>query len=118
MSVHLLRRDRPSLRALLAAPGLVVAPGAYDAITARLVERAGFPALYVTGSGLSLSALGVPDLGLMSLGDVCLRLEQVTAAVGLPVIADGDTGFGNPLNVLRTVTEFERRGAAAIQIED
>jgi len=95
-----------------------VAPGAYDVITARLVEEAGFPACYMTGSGVSISALGIPDVGLVSLYEVLVRLEQITGAVGVPVIADADTGFGNPLNVLRTVVEFERRGAAAIQLED
>jgi carboxyvinyl-carboxyphosphonate phosphorylmutase len=95
-----------------------VVPGAYDVITARLVEQAGFPACYMTGSGVSISALGIPDVGLISFYEVLVRLEQIAGAIALPVIADGDTGFGNPLNVLRTVAEFERRGAAAIQIED
>jgi 2,3-dimethylmalate lyase len=111
-------RERCRLRPLLDAPGLVVAPGAYDVITARLVEQAGFPACYMTGSGVSLSALGIPDVGLVSLYEVLVRLEQIAGAVAVPVIADADTGFGNPLNVLRTVAEFERRGAAAIQLED
>src|SRR6185437_171501 len=103
-------RSRPSLRALLAEPGLLVVPGAYDVITARLVEQAGFPACYMTGSGVSISALGIPDVGLISFYEVLVRLEQIAGAIALPVIADGDTGFGNPLN--------ELRGAAAIQIED
>jgi len=118
MTVPELSPERGSLRALLARPGLVVAPGAYDVLTARLIERAGFPAVYMTGSGVSISALGFPDIGLVSLYEVCVRLEQIAGAVGVPVIADADTGFGNPLNVLRTVTELERRGAAAIQLED
>ena len=108
----------PSLRMLLAGPGLIVAPGCYDVITARLVEHAGFPAAYLTGSGVSLSATGLPDIGLVSLHEVLERVAQITGAIRLPLIADGDTGFGNPLNVLRTVQEFERRGAAAIQLED
>src|SRR4029079_11788286 len=111
-------RSRPSLRALLAEPGLLVVPGAYDVITARLVEQAGFPACYMTGSRVSISALGLPEVGLISFYEVLVPLEQIAGAIALPVIADGDTGFGNPLNVLRTVAEFERRGAAAIQIED
>lgn len=118
MSADLLRRPRRSLRALLDRPGIVVAPGACDAITVRLIERAGFEAAYMTGSGVSLSASGIPDLGLPSLGEVCQRLEQSAQATALPLLADGDTGFGNPLNVVRAVTEFERRGAAAIRIED
>lgn len=108
----------PGLRQLLARPGLIVAPGCYDVITVRLVEHSGFPAAYMTGSGVSMSATGLPDIGLVSLQEVLDRLGQITAAVRLPVIADGDTGFGNPLNVLRTVREFERRNAAAIQLED
>jgi carboxyvinyl-carboxyphosphonate phosphorylmutase len=118
VSLPELHPARPSLRALLTRPGLVVAPGAYDVLTARLIERAGFPAVYMTGSGVSISALGFPDIGLVSLYEVCVRLEQIASAVALPVIADADTGFGNPLNVLRTVTELERRGASAIQLED
>ena len=118
MTVPELTPGRGSLRALLDRPGLVVAPGAYDVLTARLVERAGFPAVYMTGSGVSISALGFPDVGLVSLYEVCVRLEQIAGAVRLPVIADADTGFGNPLNVLRTVSELERRGAAAVQLED
>lgn len=112
------KRERRSLRALLEQPGLIVAPGAYDVLTARLIEQSGFLAAYMTGSGVSISALGLPDVGLVSFYEVCVRLEQIAGAIALPVIADGDTGFGNPLNVLRTVAEFERRGAAAIQIED
>lgn len=108
----------PSLRTLLAAPGLIVAPGCYDVITARLIEHAGFSAAYLTGSGVSLSTTGLPDIGLVSLHEVLERVVQITGAVRLPLIADADTGFGNPLNVLRTVQEFERRGVAAIQLED
>lgn len=108
----------PGLRQLLAGPDLIVAPGCYDVVTARLVEHAGFPAAYMTGSGVSMSVTGLPDIGLVSLHEVLDRLEQIAGAIRLPVIADADTGFGNPLNVLRTVREFERRGAAAIQLED
>lgn len=108
----------PSLRSLLAGPDLIVAPGCYDVIGARLVEQAGFPAAYLTGSGVSLSATGLPDIGLVSLHEVLERVVQITGATRMPLIADADTGFGNPLNVLRTVQEFERRGAAAIQLED
>jgi len=108
----------PGLRQLLAGPDLLVAPGCYDVVTARLIEHAGFPAAYMTGSGVSMSVTGLPDIGLVSLHEVLDRLEQIAGAIRLPVIADADTGFGNPLNVLRTVREFERRGAAAIQLED
>ena len=108
----------PGLRTLLAKGELIVAPGCYDVIGARLIEAAGFPAAYLTGSGVSLSATGLPDIGLVSLHEVLERVMQITGATRMPLIADADTGFGNPLNVLRTVQEFERRGAAAIQLED
>lgn len=106
------------LRSLLDGPDLVVVPGCYDVIGARLVEAAGFPAAYLTGSGVSLSVTGLPDIGLVSMHEVLDRVLQITGAITLPLIADADTGFGNPLNVLRTVREFERCGAAAIQLED
>ena len=108
----------PGLRTLLARPGLIVAPGCYDVIGARLIEHTGFAAAYLTGSGVSMSTTGLPDIGLVSLHEVLARVTQITGAIRLPLIADGDTGFGNPLNVLRTVQEFERQGAAAIQLED
>lgn len=106
------------LRALLAGQNLVVAPGAFDCITARLVSAAGFPAVYVTGSGLSMSALGAPDVGLMSFAEVFDRVKRIADIVDIPVIADADTGYGGPLNVIRTVREFERAGVSGIQIED
>ena len=106
------------LRALLAGQDLVVAPGAFDCITARLVSAAGFAAVYVTGSGLSMSALGAPDVGLMSFSEVIDRVKRIADIVDIPVIADADTGYGGPLNVIRTVREFERAGVSAIQIED
>ena len=106
------------LAALTRADGLSLVPGAYDCITARLVERAGFPALYVTGSGISMSALGAPDVSLMSFSEVLDRVRQICDVVDIPVIADADTGYGGPLNVIRTVRELERAGVAGIQIED
>lgn len=106
------------LRELLAGPDLVVAPGAFDCITARLVEAEGFLAVYVTGSGVSLSALGAPDVGLMSFAEMLDRIKHICDVVSIPVIADADTGYGGPLNIVRTVREFERAGVSAIQIED
>ena len=106
------------LAALTRADSLALVPGAYDCITARLVERAGFPALYVTGSGISMSALGAPDVSLMSFAEVLDRVKQICDVVDIPVIADADTGYGGPLNVIRTVRELERAGVAGIQIED
>lgn len=85
---------------------------------ARLVEAAGFPALYITGSGVSMSALGAPDVGALSFGEILDRVRRICDVVSIPVIADGDTGYGGPLNVIRTVREFERAGVSAIQIED
>ena len=111
-------RRAAALRQRLAEPGIVAAPGAYDALTARLVERAGFPAVYVTGSGVSISTLGVPDLGMVSFTEMLERVRQIADVTSIPVIADADTGYGGPLNVMRTVREFERAGVAAVQIED
>jgi len=104
------------LRDLL-AKGSVIAPGAYDALTAMLVERTGFPAVYMTGAGVS-AAWGLPDYGLLSMSEITLTLERITRSVQVPVIADADTGYGNELNVVRTVQEFEVRGCAALHIED
>lgn len=106
------------LRALLAGEAIVVAPGAYDALTARLVERAGFPAVYLSGAGVSYTHLARPDLGLVTMTEMLARATAITAAVGIPVIADGDTGFGNALSVQRTVRAYEAAGLAGIQLED
>ena len=110
--------SRPSpLRALLAAPGLVVAPGAYDAIGARLVEQAGFSAVYMTGAGTSM-ARGYPDFGLLTQTEMVDNAAVMASAVGIPLVADADTGYGNELNITRTVREDEARGVAAIHLED
>ena len=98
--------------------GLVHAPGCFDALSATLIEQAGFPAAYLSGFALSATSLGVPDLGLIGLDDVVGAVRRITAVVGIPLIADIDTGFGGPLNLRRTVTEVEAAGAAAMQIED
>jgi len=103
---ELLRRDR-----------MVVAPGAYDCITARLIERAGFDAVYMTGAGTA-ATLGYPDFGLVTMSEMVGNAGRIVAAVGVPVIADADTGYGNELNVVRTVREFETAGVAGIHIED
>ena len=105
------------LRELLAGDELVVAPGAYDALTARLVEAAGFPAVYMTGAGTA-ATLGYPDYGLLTMTEMAENLGRIAAAVRVPVIADADTGYGNELNVVRTVREYALRGAAALHIED
>jgi methylisocitrate lyase len=108
---------RKKMRELLARKRLLLAPGAFDGLSARLVEEAGFEAVYLSGGSVARSA-GVPDLGLMTMSEVIERARQVVAAVKIPVIADADTGYGNALNVVRTVREFERAGVAAIHIED
>lgn len=107
-----------ALRRQIAAPEVLVAPGAYDCVGARLIEQAGFQALYLTGSGMSMSALGAPDVGLMSFSEVLDRAARVADVVSIPVIVDADTGYGGPLNVIRTVRAFERAGISGIQIED
>lgn len=106
------------LRQLIAAPEILVAPGAYDGITARLIEQAGFSALYMTGAGTSAS-FGLPDYGLLTMTEMVGNAAKISAAASsLPLIADGDTGYGTELNVVRTVQEHERAGTAGIHIED
>lgn len=105
------------LRALLRADAMVTAPGAYDAITARMITQAGFPAVYMTGAGTA-AALGYPDFGLVTMTEMVANAARIARAVDVPVIADADTGYGNELNVVRTVQEHERAGTAAIHIED
>ncbi|MBT2322234.1 isocitrate lyase/PEP mutase family protein [Variovorax paradoxus] len=107
----------PSLREQLAAPGMVIAPGAYDGIGARLIEQAGFSAVYMTGAGTS-AARGYPDFGLLDMGEMVANAAAMARAINVPLIADADTGYGNELNVTRTVREYELRGVAAIHIED
>jgi 2-methylisocitrate lyase-like PEP mutase family enzyme len=97
---------------------MVVAPGAYDALSARLIELAGFDAVYLTGFGASASLLGRPDLGLLGGAEMVDHARRLVQAVDVPVIADADTGYGNPLNVIRTVREYEQAGVAALHLED
>jgi 2-methylisocitrate lyase-like PEP mutase family enzyme len=107
-----------TLRELIARPGITVLPGAYDALTARLIERAGFDGVYLSGAGVSYTHLAQPDVGLVTLDEMLRRAEAITSAVRIPVLADGDTGFGNAINVRRTVRAYERAGLAGIQLED
>ena len=106
------------LRELLAGPDPVLAPGVFDGLGARLVEEAGFPAVYMTGFGTAAALLGRPDVGLLTMSEMVENAARIVAACDLPVIADADTGYGNPINVIRTVQEYERAGVAAIHIED
>src|SRR5215471_13448902 len=104
-------------RELMRRDGMVVAPGAYDCITARLIERAGFEAVYMTGAGTA-ATLGYPDFGLVTMSEMVANGGRIAVAVGLPVIADADTGYGNELNTVRTVRAYETAGVAGIHIED
>jgi len=105
------------LRALLQQDGMVVAPGAYDCIGARVIEQAGFSAVYMTGAGTA-ATLGYPDYGLVTMTEMAENAGRLAVAVKVPVIADADTGYGNELNVTRTVREYQKRGVAGLHIED
>ena len=105
------------LRELLRREGMLVAPGAYDGITARCIAQAGFEAVYMTGAGTA-ATLGYPDYGLVTMSEMADNAGRIAAAVDLPLIADADTGYGNELNATRTVREYERRGVAGLHIED
>ena len=109
--------SRRKLKQLLARRQLLIAPGVFDGLSARLVEEAGFEAIYLSGGAVARS-MGVPDIGLVTMSEVIERAVQVVAAVKIPVIADADTGYGNAINLVRAVREFERAGVAAIHIED
>jgi 2,3-dimethylmalate lyase len=106
------------LRALLGSGQTILAPGAFDPLAARLVEEAGFPAVYMTGFGTSAALLGRPDVGLLTMTEMAGNAGRIAACVDIPVIADADTGYGNPLNVIRTVGAYEAAGVAGIHIED
>lgn len=107
-----------ALDELLASGSLVVAPGVFDGFSARAVQLEGFQAAYVTGAGSSLSNFGLPDLGFVTQGEMADHVARLAEATSLPLIVDGDTGYGDVLNVVRTVRRYERAGAAAIQLED
>src|SRR5438067_10431202 len=108
---------RQQLRRLISQGGYTMVPGAYDSLTARLVEQAGFAAVYLTGGGYS-RASGYPDLGLLSLTENAMFIGRTVEAVAIPVIADADTGYGNAINVFRTVREYEKTGVAGFHLED
>ncbi len=111
-------KSTTKLRRLLKQGKTLVKPGAHNALAARLIERAGFACCGVTGYGVSVSLLGKPDVGLTTMTEIVMMARYIAAAVDIPVIADADTGFGNAINVLRTVEEFIGAGAAAVHIED
>ena len=108
----------PSFRKLLNEKDVIPIPGTFNALVAKLIEAQGFDAVYCTGAGISTSLLGLPDIGLISLSEMTRMVGYICSAVNLPVLSDADTGFGNAINVIRTVREFEKIGAAGIHIED
>ena len=125
MTGRLTRRGGPGapgaparLRELLNSGQTVVAPGAFDPLAARLVEEAGFAAVYMTGFGTSAALLGRPDVGLLTMTEMADSAGRIAACVDIPLIADADTGYGNPLNVIRTVGAYEAAGVAGLHIED
>ena len=120
MSDLLGRRANPRrrFRDLISGRELVPAPGVYDAMSARLVEAAGFPVAYMSGFGVTASLIGRPDVGLLGMSEMAQAARRIVAAVDVPVIADADTGYGNAINVIRTVQEYEAAGVAALHIED
>ncbi len=103
---------------MLAGEELIIAPGVYDGISAALVGKLGFTAAYMTGAGVCASAYGLPDIGLLTLSEMAERARVLAGLLDVPLIADADTGYGSPINVVRTVCEYERAGVAAIQLED
>ena len=111
-------RATAQLRELLKKPGCIVAPGVADALAARLVTMAGFDVVYMTGFGTGLTRLGMPDVGLLTATEMIDNASRIVDASGLPVIADADTGYGNPINTRRTIRDYEKAGVAAVHLED
>ncbi len=111
-------RATTRLRTLLARPGCLVAPGVADGLAARLVAMEGFEAVYMTGFGTSITRLGMPDVGLLTATEMIDTASRIVDASGLPVIADADTGYGNPINVRRTIRDYEKAGVAGVHLED
>ena len=109
---------RKRLRELIQSTEILVAPGAYDALSAKLVEAVGFKAVYMSGFATAASIFGLPDIGLLTMTEMVANAKRMADAVSIPVIADADTGYGNHLNVVRTMEEYEKAGIAGIQIED
>ncbi len=109
---------RAALRRMLAEPDVLVLPGVYDALSASLAARSGFRGAYMTGAGVSMSLIGHPDLGFTTLTEMAGQVGRITAVLDVPLVADADTGFGNPLSVQRMVAEYQRAGVAGLHIED
>ena len=111
-------RITTKFRQLLNQPGIIQAPGAYDCLTAKLIQQAGFPVVYMTGAGTSVAQLGYPDLGLATMTDMIANAGSIADILDVPLIADADTGYGGILNIRRTIRQYERAGVAAVHIED
>ncbi len=111
-------RHTTRLRELINRKEILLAPGAFDAMSAKLIEATGFEAVYMTGFGTSASIFGLPDIGLLTMTEMVENVRRISCAVDIPVIADADTGYGNHLNVLRTIEEYEKAGVAGLHIED
>jgi len=111
-------KNSTKMRQLFQTGKMIVAPGAHDALTAKIIGKTGFDAVYMTGYGQAASHLGNPDVGLLTMSEMVARASAIVEAAGVPVIADADTGFGNAINVRRTVREYEKAGVAVIQLED
>ncbi|HEY1826405.1 MAG TPA: isocitrate lyase/PEP mutase family protein [Acidimicrobiales bacterium] len=118
MSTTLNEAPRAALRRLMAEPALTVLPGVFDALSATLVERSGFPGAYMSGAAVAMTLGGVPDLGLLTMTEMATQAGRLAGVLSGPLVADADTGFGNALNVQRTVVEYERAGVAGLHIED
>ena len=114
----MINKSGTELRKMLNAQGIVIAPGAYDGISARAVEQAGFKAAYMTGAGVAASVIGQADIGLTTMTEMVTTARNIANTLNIPLICDADTGYGNPLNTIRTVHEYEMAGVAAIQLED
>jgi len=112
-----MNNPRARLREMLGKPGMVVAPFAFDCLQARLAEEAGFDAVYMTGFGTAASR-GYPDLGLLTMSEMIANVRAIANCISVPVICDADTGYGNPVNVWRTIREYEDAGASALHLED
>ncbi len=109
---------RRALRRMLAEPEVLVLPGAYDALSATLVQRSGFRGAYMTGAGVSMALIGFPDLGFTTMTEMAGQAARIAAVIDIPLVADADTGFGNALSVQRTVAEYQRAGVAGLHIKD
>ena len=109
---------REKFNKLLEKKGIIIAPGCYDALSAKIIESTGFECAYMTGFGSSATLLAKPDVGLLSMAEMISNARRIVNAISIPLIADADNGYGNPLNVIRTVKEYEKSGVAAIHIED